>query len=234
MRIENDREIFDAGYAGIVPFLIEEYKGEVSLEVYAGAEEAARVYLARYEGRLFSKEALSFVARSLDRYLLANRYERDTVGETLYYDQYELTDDASLEPSLINGATHRLTASLLKGIKKNLTTFSLDELLAKRLAAFVVVEEGAVVAIATVNERLKRGRVLEVTVETAPRFRQKGYALSTVTALSAYLLDKGATVAYCCRHTHTKSKRVARRVGFVPVGRFYAVSAYRLPNADKE
>ncbi len=234
MRIENDREIFEAGYPGIVPFLIEEYKGEVSVEVYEGAEAAAREYLARHEGRLFSKEALSHLARSLDGYLLQNRYERDTVGETLYYYQYEMTDRTALDPSLVKAGTYRLTASLIRRVKKNLTTFTLDELLSKKLEAFVVVEDDAVVAIAAVNERLEKGKVLEITVETSPRFRQRGYALSTVTALSDYLLDKGATVAYCCRNTHMKSNRVAKRVGFTRVGRFYAVSAYRLPDSDKE
>lgn len=115
-----------------------------------------------------------------------------------------------------------------------MTTFSLHELLEKKLESFVVIEEGAVVAIATVNERLQKGSVLEVTVETSPRYRQKGYAVSSVTALCGYLLDKGAVVAYCCRNTHVKSNRVAKRVGFERVGRFYAVSAYRLPHSDKE
>lgn len=234
MRIENDYEIFEAGYPGIVPFLMEEYRGEVSLEVYAGAENMAREFLSRYGGRLFSKDALSFIARSLDGYLLAHGYGRDTVGETLYYYQYEMTDKAALDLSLIKDGTHRLTASLLKRLLENRTTFSFPELLDKKLTAFVAVEDGVAVAIATVNERLHKGRVLEVTVETAPQYRQRGYALSTVTALSAYLLDRGATVAYCCRNTHVKSNRVAKRVGFTRVGRFYAVSAYRLPHLDKD
>ena len=234
MRIENDREIFEAGYPGIVPFLLEEYRGKASIEVYAGAEDMAREYLARYGSRLFSKEALSFIARSLDGYLLENGYERDAVGETLYYYQYEMTDKASLELSLVRDNTYRLTSSLLKKVRSNFTTFSLSELLDKRLESFVSVEDGAVVAIASVNERLKKGSVLEVTVETSPRYRQKGYALSNVTALCRYLLDKDITVAYCCRNTHTKSNRVAKRVGFDRVGRFYAVSAYRLPHSDKE
>ena len=228
MRVENDREIFKAGYPGIVPFLMEEYKGELSLEVYSGIKDIAEDFLSRYEGRYFVKEALSFIARSLDGYLAAQGYQRDTVGETLYYYQYEMREAAGLDLSLVTGNTHRLTRTLLKKVKKNLTTFSLDELLEKRLSAFVVIEDGMVVAIATVNERLCRGGVAEITVETSPRYRGRGYALSTVTALSEYLLDKGAIVAYCCRNTHTKSNKVARHVGFTRVGRFYAVSAYRI------
>ena len=228
MRVENEKEIFEAGYPGIVPFLMEEYKGEVSLEVYSGIKDIAEDFLSRYEGRYFVKDALSFVARSLDDYLASHGYRRDTVGETLYYYQYEMRDAAGLDLSLVTDNTHRLTRALLKKVKKNLTTFSLDELLDKRLSAFAVIEDGAIVAIATVNERLERGGVAEITVETSPRYRGRGYALSTVTALCGYLLDKGAIVAYCCRNTHTKSNKVARHVGFARVGRFYAVSAYRI------
>ena len=71
-------------------------------------------------------------------------------------------------------------------------------------------------------------------METSPRFRQRGYAKSTVTALAEYLLDKGAVVAYCCRNTHTKSNKVAKGTGFSRVGRFYAVSAYRVLKKDSE
>ena len=228
MRVENDREIFDAGYPGIVPFLMTEYKGDLTLEVYSGAVSAANDFLSRFKGRFFTKDALSSIARSLDGYLQDNGYERDTVGETLYYYQYELTPEDTLDPSLIKENTKRLTPSLYKRLSGNLTTFSLEELLEKRLESFVVIEEGRAVAIATVNERLEAGGMPEITVETSPRYRSRGYAASTVTALCQYLLKKGVAVAYCCRNTHTKSNKVARRVGFKRVGRFYAVAAYRI------
>ena len=111
---------------------------------------------------------------------------------------------------------------------KNLTTFSLEELLDKSIVAFVTVVDSQVVAIATVNETLEETNCLEVTVETAVKYRGKGYALSNVAALTAYLIEKGATVAYCCRNNNTKSTKIARHVGFERVGRFYAVSAYRV------
>ena len=110
----------------------------------------------------------------------------------------------------------------------NRTTFALSELLAKSIVAFVTVREDEVVSIATVNETLENTNCLEITVETAVAHRGKRYAESNVAALTAYLLEQGATVAYCCRNTNTKSNKIARRVGFERVGRFYAVSAYRV------
>ena len=105
---------------------------------------------------------------------------------------------------------------------------TMKELLEKNILAFVTVTENEVVSIATVNETLEHTNCLEVTVETSVAHRGKRYAESNVAALTAHLLEKGATVAYCCRNTNTKSNKIARRVGFERVGRFYAVSAYRI------
>ncbi|MBQ7364051.1 MAG: GNAT family N-acetyltransferase [Clostridia bacterium] len=227
MKIENDRAIFRKGYPGIVPFLMEEYRGKVSFEVYAGIRSLAETFQKRYEGRYFSKDALTFIASGMDPYLQKNGYERDTVGMTLYYYHYEMTPSQTPDLSLILDNTYRLCDLPEAMLCENLTTFSLRDLLERSLESFVTVEDGKVVAIATVNERLESGTVPEITVETAPAYRRRGYALSCVAALCDYLLKKGSPVAYCCRNTHTKSNRVAKRVGFVRVGRFYAVSAYR-------
>lgn len=227
MRIENDRAIFKKGYPGIVPFLMEEYQGEISFEIYSGIKKTVEAFSKRFAGRYFSKEALTDIATSLDGYLEKHGYERDTVGTTLYYYQYEMKQGASLDRSLVTENTVMLTEALSDRLSGNKTTFSLRELLDKGLAAFVTVEDGKAVAIATVNECLNEGAASEVTVETAIAYRQKGYAVSCVTALCDYLLSQGCSVVYCCRNNHTKSNRVAKRVGFERVGRFYAVSAYR-------
>jgi len=233
MRFENDGEIFSAGYPGIVPFLMEEYRGEVSFEVYEGIRTLAETFRERYKGRYFGREALTFIARGTDAYLEKNGYERDTVGMTRYYYQYELTPEDSLDRSLIGQHTFRLREELLDGINENLTTFDLEELLKREIEAFVVIADGKVAAIATVNERFEEGSMPEVTVETAPAYRRRGYALSAVAALCDFLLSQGCSVAYCCRNTHTSSNHVASRIGFTRVGRFYAVAAYRKQKKSK-
>lgn len=226
MRIENDKKIFSAGYPAIVPFLMEEYRGEVSFEIYSGIRKEVRLFEKNFQGRLFTEKALKSLAASLDAYIEAHGYERDKKGETRYYYSYEAKDRKAIDTSLVQKSSCLLTKEIAEGAN-NRTTFALSALLEKELCAFVTLVGGEVVSIATVNERLDANSCLEVTVETAVAHRGKRYAESNVAAITAYLLEKGATVAYCCRNTNTKSNKIARRVGFERVGRFYAVSAYR-------
>lgn len=227
MRIENDKKIFAAGYPAIVPFLMEEYRGEVSFEIYSGIRKEVRLFEKDFQGRYFTERALASISSSIDPYIEAHGYERDKKGVTRYYYSYEAKNWEAIDTSLIQKNTCLLTKEIAESAK-NRTTFSLPELMEKGLCAFVTLAEGDVVSIATVNETLDATNCLEVTVETAVAHRGKKYAESNVAAITAYLLEQGATVAYCCRNTNTKSNKIARRVGFERVGRFYAVSAYRI------
>lgn len=227
MKIENDKRIFAAGYPAIVPFLMEEYRGSVSFEIYSGIRKEVRAFEKNFAGRYFSEQALLSLSASLDAYIEAHGYERDKKGAARYYYSYEAKDKEAIDRSLIQENSTLLTFEIAAHCQ-NRTTFSLLELVEKKIAAFVSLCDGEVVSIATVNETLEATNCLEITVETAVLHRKKGYAESNVAALCAYLLEQGATVAYCCRNTNTKSNKIARRVGFERVGRFYAVSAYRV------
>ena len=227
MRVENDKKIFAAGYPAIVPFLMEDYRGSVEFEIYSGIRKEVKAFEKAFQGRYFTEKALTSLANSLDPYIEAHGYLRDKKGATRYYYSYKAKDKDAIDLSLIQETSRLLTSEIAESTK-NRTTFSLSELLEKNIVAFVTLCEGEVVSIATVNETLEHTNCLEVTVETAVAHRGKKYAESNVAALSAYLLEQGATVAYCCRNTNTKSNKIARRVGFERVGRFYAVSAYRV------
>lgn len=227
MRVENDKKIFAAGYPAIVPFLMEEYRGSVEFEIYSGIRKEVKAFEKHFQGRYFTEKALLSLAESLDSYIEAHGYERDKKGAARYYYSYEAKDKEAIDRSLIQENSRLLTNEIANGAK-NRMTFSLGELLEKNIVAFVTLIEDEVVSIATVNETPEETSCLEVTVETAVAHRGKRYAESNVAALCAYLLEQGATVAYCCRNTNTKSNKIARRVGFERVGRFYAVSAYRV------
>ena len=226
MRIEDDKRIFKKKTYFIVPFLMEERYGETEFEVYRGIKKTVQAFERDYKGRYFTRDALKYISSALDPYLEENGYERDTYGTTRFYYSYEMKDKAELDSSIVLPGTHRLTEEIVK-THKNPTTFDLKYILDVGLWAYVTLENGEVAAIATVNETLEEGSMPEVTVETAVNYRGKGYAGSCVAALCGALLDAGHKVAYCCRNTHSQSNRIAKRVGFRRIGRFYAVSAYR-------
>ena len=211
----------------MIPFLMEEYRGHTEFEIYSGIRKIVSQFEKEFSGKYFSEKALAHISSSLDAYIESHGYARDKKGATLYYYAYEAKDGAVIDTSLVQESTTLLTKEIADAAK-NLTTFSLEDLFEKSIVAFVTLIDDQVVAIATVNETLEETNCLEVTVETAVKYRGQGYAQSNVAALTAYLVEKGATVAYCCRNTNSKSNKIARRVGFERVGRFYAVSAYKV------
>ena len=124
MRIENDKAIFKKGYPAIVPFLMEEYRGELSFEIYAGIKKTVLHFQKAYQGRYFTKDALTFIGNALDDYIETNGYLREKRGGTLYYYQYELKEKEKVDLSLIKESTVRLTEEIAEKYG-NLTTFSL-------------------------------------------------------------------------------------------------------------
>ena len=101
MRVENDKKIFAAGYPAIVPFLMEEYRADVSFEIYSGIRKEVRLFEKNFKGRYFTEKALRSLAASLDAYIEAHGYARDKKGETRYYYSYEARDLEAIDTSLV-------------------------------------------------------------------------------------------------------------------------------------
>lgn len=231
IRIEDDRKIFacPARYPALVPFLMEEVRGSVDFEVYRGVKAIAEAFAADYAGRFFTPAALKAIGRALDPYLEAHGYCREKRGQTVWYRHFELVAGSAVNPHLLREDSFFLDDALMAAFPAlgNATTFRPRELIAHGLPAYVTIADGKIVSVATVNENLSADAMPEMTVETAVAYRGRSYATANAAALARCLLARGKTVAYCCRHTHTASAAIARRVGFEEIGRFFAVTAYR-------
>ena len=117
MRVENDKKIFAAGYPAIVPFLMEEYRGEVSFEIYSGIRKEARLFEKNFQGRYFTEKALASLSASLDDYIEAHGYARDKKGATRYYYSYEAKDREAIDTSLIQDSTCLLTQEIAEKVR---------------------------------------------------------------------------------------------------------------------
>ncbi len=217
---ENEKEIFDAGYPCIVPFLMTETDGDVAFEIYDGAEDLLNDFIARFEGEYFGDRALVWLDEKIRPYLQKNGFYREKYGILRWYHQFMLTPGDEVDTSLILPETQKITEKI-----PSQTLLKADEMLKNGSDVFGVVENGKVVSLAAVNENVSGG-CSEITVETAPAFRKRGFGASNTAALAASLLEKGETVAYCCSRYNRGSIRIARAVGFRDAGRFYAIDAY--------
>ena len=220
--IENDKEIFEADYPAIVPFLLQEQNGEVYIEAYSGIEDIAVQYELRFENEYFSDAALRWLNANIQSYLDKNGYYREERGVMRWYHAYILDDLKRVNTALIRDDSVLLTEPI-----KSVTLIKPAEHLELSMPVFATVIDGVAVSVATVNPHSEDQNCLEITAETAPKFRKRGYGASNVAALSKYLLENGYSAAYCCSRYNRASKKIAERVGFECDGRFYAVDAYK-------
>ncbi len=89
-----------------------------------------------------------------------------------------------------------------------------------------MVEDHQVVSVAYAHRSgILEDRVADLGVETAAPYRQRGYAKTVVSAVTAYITAKGGEGLYTCSVHNQASIATAISVGYVPYGRMMVVSA---------
>lgn len=81
-------------------------------------------------------------------------------------------------------------------------------------AVFAIVENGIILAYAGMNDLTYEDGSVEISVETAPDCRRKGYGAAVVYELTRHLLDKGICVRYKCSAENTASSALAEKCGY--------------------
>ena len=207
----------------IVPVVISKGRHCIEAELYFSIYPEVSDFVKKHTEDLFADDTLRTLGEIVAPYLEKTGYVREKQGTLRWYHSFVCYNKDKIDPSVILPSTKKLNTLRYE----NLTTFDLKELKEYKLPAFVTVVDGKVVSIATVNPYSKGQRMLEITAETAPAYRKRGYGASNVAALADYLLRHKHTVAYCCSRYNSGSIKIARKVGLTNDGRFYAIDAYR-------
>jgi GNAT superfamily N-acetyltransferase len=119
-----------------------------------------------------------------------------------------------------------ISSTLSKETVDNYQNFLICDLKRKILSgclAAVVAEDGKILSAAVTHLPLEEigDGLAEITVQTHPSARSRGYASACVAKLSEELLSLGFSVLYRARSENAASLAVAKKVGFVPYAQFY-------------
>ena len=220
---EKEKNIFKSDYPMIVPFLVTEYGDDLEIELYSGVKRFCKKLVKRYGKEIFSDEALSELNEELEKYASIHGYEGEKHERLRWYHSFSMRNAENLDTSAILESSVKIK----EDIYENLTTLEVFENLEKNIPMFATVADGQIVSMACVNEYSEGQKMLEITVETSPAYRKRGFARSNTAALAKYLVENGYSVAYCCSRYNVGSERIVRSLGFDYVGRFYAYNAYR-------
>ena len=215
---------------GCISVPIEVYQpvdGELCVTVYPGLERVADEFLRLFSEDPFSDEAIEWLKKCLTPFV--GKYGMSPSRDAdVYFLDYRMRERPALAKERILPDTELIDGHTDMSGWKNATTHELEMDPDDPDDACAVYRVGnTIAAYAALNDFPEEENVREIHVECAPAYRGKGYATSCTVCLSAFLLERGYSVKYVCRHTNLASARVAEKAGFTLVGRKYSFVCYR-------
>lgn len=219
--IDGEELVRETNFDIAVPVHVETFGGETKVFAYPSVLSLCETYAARFAADLYSDAALAYLADGCAAFCTSLGYTKDKHSAVVGYNFLPQG-----EPTCDFAFCKRIRRD---GKYENLTTFDLSACLAAERVIFAAISEEKIVSVAVACETLTAenvGNSIEISTETAPDFRGKGYATACVAALSAHLLSRGYRALYKCRRENSASARVARAAGFEKTGDF-AYFVYR-------
>ena len=207
--------------------LYESESGEIRFTVYPGLEHVAEGFVGQGFADIFSGEAIAYLKKHLTPYV--REYGLDPSRDAdVYFLDYRLREGDKVPSSAVLPNTELIDGTTDRSGWYNATTHALEMDPDDPEDVCAVYRIGdTLVAYAALNDFPEEEDVREIHVECAPAYRKLGYATSCTVMLSKFLLGRGYSVKYVCRHTNAASARVAEKAGFSLVGKKYSFVCYR-------
>lgn len=211
-----------------VPFEVYQPVGsEMRVTVYPGLERTAQEFLRLFSRDPFSPDVIHWLKDRLTPYVGEYGMSPSRDADVNFLD-YRMSDRDALPVGRILPKTELADGNTDMTGWINATTHALEMDPDDPDDACAIHRVGnTIAAYAALNDFPEEEDVREIHVECAPAYRKKGYATSCTVRLADYLLERGYSVQYVCRHTNLASARVAEKAGFTLAGRKYSFVCYR-------
>jgi Predicted acetyltransferase len=205
----------------ILPFGIRLINNELKIIVYDIVQDIADEFLEKFISDPFCDTAFDYLNMKLAPIAEKLGYELDSKRLYTWNHLYYMDDINRLNTDVILPNTVKWEAD---SNYKNLTTFDFEYIQDRVMFATII--DNQIVSYACDNphdEDYERS----IAVETAPDYRNHGYAVSNVAALTKYNLQLKYPVRYTCSRYNIASQRTAGKVGFPSIGKGYYYPCYR-------
>ncbi|MBD3919450.1 hypothetical protein H8B09_11860 [Paenibacillus sp. PR3] len=186
--------------------------GEVVFSAISDYIDFARDYYHRFADKLFGEEAFDYLFDCL-----TDKVERFNLTPYLgnqakekYLSIFGLGEEVNIPFSNIQDSTIPFKSDTAN---TNIT-HSYEELAPDNVYYGTVFGNQIVSIVGCNNAPLQSPTVVDIGLETHEDYRQRGYALSNVAAMSNYLISNGHVVKYCCNNKNTNSIKTAMSSGF--------------------
>ena len=195
-----------------IPVSVREYSGD-DAEICAlpSLKRVAVEFEKKFSGDYFSKDAHEWLRERIRPFMHSIGYHDNRQSRRIT-NIYSLDADTHLPDT---GDAERLFE-----VKKNLTTTDIHSLLEFGHIVCVIIKDGAIVCTAY-TDLPPEGDEVEIGVETAPLYRQRGYAKAALSLLINELKAIGISPIYACSQSNRASVRLAKSLGFTLEAREY-------------
>ena len=215
------------GYIAVPFEVYQPVGGEMRVTVYPGLERTAQEFLRLFSRDPFSPDAIHWLKDRLTPYVGEYGMSPSRDADVNFLD-YRMSDRDALPLGCILPETELADGNTDMTGWINATTHALEMDPDDPDDACAIHRVGnTIAAYAALNDFPEEEDVREIHVECAPAYRKKGYATSCTVRLADYLLERGYSAQYVCRHTNLASARVAEKAGFTLAGRKYSFVCYR-------
>lgn len=229
MLIHEDWELERAAVSGdfdvIVPVSVylPEDGGEAQITAYDAVWDICKRYEEREHGGLLTDEARRRLCDELEPTVRRLGYDIDRKGSRVIL-EYRL-DGCEPSAEADGGAVIIHSKREVAGIPCLVLHRPEPDPADETDICAVVMCDGAICTVAGVNDYADDDAV-EIYVETAKKYRGRGFGTAAVRALAAHLCGQGCSVAYNCAETNRASSGIAERLSMTLVGRRYSIICY--------
>lgn len=223
---EMEETALDGGFCLCVPVSVwlAAESDEPEITAYRNVWDICEKYEKLHGGDPFSADAIAFLEENIAPVIKKHGYCCD-VKDHRVVNEYRMSSVTDAVRSLAEGTVIVRSADEVKDLPcLCLHKPEPDEDDECDVCA-VVISDGAVVAVAGVNDMFTDDTI-EIHVETSREYRRRGFGTSAVAALSEYLTGLGYTVGYKCGVDNTASVGIAERLGMTLSGRRFDMVCY--------
>lgn len=215
------------GYIAVPFEVYQPVGGEMRVTVYPGLEGMAQKFLRLFSRDPFSHDAIHWLKDRLTPYVGEYGMSPSRDADVNFLD-YRMSDRDALPVGRILPETELADGNTDMTGWINATTHALEMDPDDPDDACAIHRVGnTIAAYAALNDFPEEEDVREIHVECAPAYRKNGYATACTVRLADFLLSRGYSVQYVCRHTNLASARVAEKAGFTLASRKYSFVCYR-------
>lgn len=201
--------------------------GEPVITTYSACRDAAKEWEDKFSPDLLSDRSVRYIENKMSAFAEKLGY-RHFESENTFMTEYVFTPSMQLTKKDFSVKVHKISSNAV--LEKLCEASGCDIEIADdgEDVVFAVVEDGCILAYAGMNDVFYSDNSVEISVETAPDCRRRGYGEACVAALTEHLVSKGITVRYKCSMDNTPSCALAEKLGFRLDGARYSFVCERV------